>query len=331
MSGVGWDLIGPIRTEVRSPRRFGRLSDIADVRVGIVSYEVADELAGCLAALPAALGDLDAEVVVVDNASGDGSAAVAADAGATVVRNPRNVGYARAMNQALAGADAPALIALNPDTVPAPGSLVRLVSALDARPRVAVVAPQLTDPEGAPVQTAHPFPTLGLLALVNLLPVSLLPPRTRARLRLPGDAGATRPGPVDWAVGAVHCIRAAALDGARPYRERWFMYAEDLDLCWRLHQEGWEVHLAPDARVVHEGAASAGPAFGPARRARWLAASYDWHREVHGAWAARTLAVLNLVGEVRAVLAALLRARRPHPSTRPALRTHVRMLLTGRP
>ena len=105
---------------------------MADVRVGIVSWNTAEWLDRCLSALPAALGELEAEVVVVDNASSDGSADRAAAFGwADVRRSDDNVGYSRAMNVALADTDAPTLLALNPDTEPPPRSLERLVALLD--------------------------------------------------------------------------------------------------------------------------------------------------------------------------------------------------------
>src|SRR3546814_14755832 len=87
---------------------------MADVRVGIVSWNTAELLDRCLAALPAALGELEAEVVVVDNDSDDDSAAVAERHGVKVVHNADHDGYARGMNAALDDTDAPVLIALNP-------------------------------------------------------------------------------------------------------------------------------------------------------------------------------------------------------------------------
>ncbi len=207
------------------------------VRVGVVAFECADALRDCLAALPAALEGLDAEVVVVDNASTDGSADVAEAAGATVVRADRNEGYARGMNRALAGTDAPVLVALNPDTVPPPGSLARLVAELEGRPDVALVAPRLVHPDGRVQHSVHRFPSLGLALVANLVPATWVPRRVRDRLWLPGAVRPDRSGPCPWATGAVHVLRAAALPDP-PYRERWFMYVEDVDLCARLAEPG---------------------------------------------------------------------------------------------
>lgn len=311
----------------------------ADVRVGIVAWNVAEDLRRCLVALPAALGNLNAEVVVVDNASTDDSAAVAAASGVRLLRAGRNVGYARAMNRALARTDARALIALNPDTVPPPGSLAALVADLDAHPEAGLVAPRLLNPDGGVQHSVHRFPTLKIMSVVGLVPWRWLPETFRDRLWLPGSTHAGRSGPIDWAVGAVHGIRRAALDGPRPYRERWFVYVEDLDLCWRLQRAGWGVRLAAEVTVVHRGNASGRQAFGSKRRARWLHETYDWYGLVFGAPRTRLFALLNLLIWVRIATATLLRALRPRCwRARQQLRRlgeearlHFRVLLLGPP
>src|SRR3546814_4920842 len=121
---------------------------MADVRVGIVSWNTAERLDRCLAALPAALCELEAEVVVVDNDSDDESAAVAERRGVKVVHNADNEGYARSMNAALADTDAPVLIALNPDTEAPPGSLAALVARLRGEPGAGVVVPRRVHGDG---------------------------------------------------------------------------------------------------------------------------------------------------------------------------------------
>lgn len=270
---------------------------MTDVRVGIVSWNVAHHLGRCLAALPAALDGLRAEVVVVDNASSDASAAVAEEAGARVVRSPENVGYARAMNLALADADAPVLVALNPDTVPTPGSLRRLVDELERQPGVAVVGPLLRRPHGPIEHSAHRFPSVGQLAVANLVPAALQPRWLRDRLWLHDAVRPGRTADVDWVVGAVHVLRRSALGSEGPYRERWFLYAEDVDLCWRLAQDGWRTRFAGDVEVVHVGGASARQVAadpGP----RWTTATYDWYALAFGPRRTRLYAALNLAGEL---------------------------------
>jgi GT2 family glycosyltransferase len=269
---------------------------MADVRVGIVSWNTADLLDRCLAALPRALGDLEAEVVVVDNASSDHSADVAArHPGVEVHRNRDNIGYARAMNQALHGSAAPVLIALNPDTEPPEGSLRALVHTLRDRPDTALVVPRLLEPDGSLQHSVYRFPSTAVAAAVCFLPAGLHRGAIGRRFWLEGGAPHDRSGDIDWAIGAVHCMRAAAV-GATPYRERWFMYVEDLDLCWRLRQAGWSVWFDADVAVPHVGNASGVQAWGESRTRRWLDATYDWYALVHGRWRARTWAAVNASG-----------------------------------
>jgi N-acetylglucosaminyl-diphospho-decaprenol L-rhamnosyltransferase len=218
-----------------------------DVRVGIVSWNTAALLDRALASLPEALGDLVAEVVVVDNASSDASTdVVRGHTGVRLLGNPSNVGYSRAMNQALAGTEARALIALNPDTVAPPRSLSELVATLDEHPDAGLAAPLLAGPDGTCQISVYPYP-----GVLHALETGFLPHRLRR------DSGARGRAHVRklrkrWVVGAVHCIRRAALGAHPPYSERWFMYAEDIEICWRLEKAGWCNLLRQDVTVVHD-------------------------------------------------------------------------------
>jgi len=312
-----------------------------EVRVGIVSWNTADHLQACLEALPAALGDLDAEVVVVDNASRDGSVAVAEALGVRVVRNLENRGYARAMNQALAGTPCEFVIALNPDTVPPPNSLRDLVDFLRANPDVGLVAPRLLFPDGSLQRSVHRMPSLRLAAVMGFVPVAWRNGRVGERWWLEGssDARYERVVDVDWVIGAVHVIRCAALGQSPPYSERWFMYVEDLDLCARLHANGHRVVLDGEVTVTHVGSAAGNAAWGERRDARWLDAMYDWYARERGPLAARAWAAVNLaatltkLGVVATVhpddpmLPGTLRER--YRAMRRAVRLHLRKLLHG--
>lgn len=268
-----------------------------DVRVGIVSYETADELRECLRALPAALGDLRSEVVVVDNASTDGSREVAAAVpGVRLVANADNLGYARAMNAALEGSGEPvfALVALNPDAVPPAGSLARLVEVLRERPDAGLVVPRLSHADGSLQHSVHRFPSVRLALLVGLLPHALRRGRVGREAWLEGFSAHDRAVDIDWAIGAVHVIRSSARIRSRPYSERWFMYVEDMEFCWRMRQDGWRVRFEPAVEVVHVGNVAGSKVWGGrAREERWIDALYDWYVMTHGFGAARGYAVAN--------------------------------------
>ncbi|HLT17128.1 MAG TPA: glycosyltransferase [Acidimicrobiales bacterium] len=284
------------------------------LRVGIVSWNTAPLLDRCLAALPAALDGVPAEVVVVDNDSADDSAAVAARHGVEVAVNPENRGYAVAMNQALAGSAAPLLLALNPDTEPPPGSLRRLVDAAGAHPGAGVVVPRLVGPDGRHQPSAYRVPG-ALVPLVAALSTRRLR-QSRLGQRLLLESGVPhRGGPVGWAIGAVHLVRAAALGGEAPYDERSFMYAEDLDLCWRLADRGWPTVLVADVTIPHVGNAAGAQAWGDERSLRYWTATYDVIARRRSRGRARVVAA----GCAVAAAASLARMRagaalgRPHP------------------
>lgn len=272
---------------------------MAKVRIGIVSWNTAELLGRCLDSLPAATSGLDAEVVVVDNDSADDSVSVAEQRpGVRVIRNAENVGYAKAMNQALLDGgslgDRDVLIALNPDTESPPGSLAALTERLLADPAAGLVAPRLVFPDGTLQHSVYRFPSPAVTASLGLVPRRVLMRGLGARMWLEGYAPHDKAGFVDWAIGAVHVIRTEALAGELPYDERWFMYVEDLDLCWRLHERGWRCRFEPDVEVIHIGNAAGSQAWGAARSNRWWRATYDWYRLRHGNRSNRAWAAINL-------------------------------------
>ncbi len=329
----------PPMTALRVPSLRAAAAGPSDVRVGIVSWNTAQRLDACLTALPAALGLLRAEVVVVDNDSSDGSAAAAArHQGVVVLRNAENVGYAKAMNQALGGTDAPVLIALNPDTVPPPGSLATLVRHLVARPDVGLVAPRLIGEGGELQHSVYRWPSPLVALAVALIPPRWQRGRTGARLWLEGSSPHDESTDVDWVIGAVHVIRKDALGGAPPFDERWFIYVEDLELCWRLARRGWRRRLEADVEVVHVGGASTRQMWRDTRPT-YFAATYDWYARDRGASAARRWAVSNVVGVAwrmvtLLIVGALTRSRKrwwEARGLRPMLALHLRVLRNGPP
>jgi len=229
-----------------------------DLSVIIVSYNTRHHLARCLRALPAATADLDSQVIVVDNASRDGSLEMLRHdfPAVTVIANRDNVGFARACNAGLAAAEGRFLLLLNSDTVPAPGSLSALVRYARAYPRAGAVGPRLRAADGKPARSCFYFPSLTRPYLNSAVFRRLF----GERFGLPyawehpclRDGGA-----VDWLSGACLLLRREALAAAGALDERYFMYFEDTDLCRRLWRAGWQVVYWPAVEVVHEGGASA--------------------------------------------------------------------------
>lgn len=303
-------------------------------RVGIVSWNTAGHLDRCLAALPAALDGVDAEVVVVDNASSDGSAETAAShAHVRVVTNATNVGYAKGMNQALAGTGAEVLIALNPDTEPPPGSLAKLAGRLLTDPGVALVAPTLVGFDGSSQWSARRFPSLGVGSVTCVLPGRGQRGVLGRRLCLEFADQPSAATDIDWAIGAVHVIRAEALVGRAPYDERWFMYVEDLELCWWLARRGWRRRFEADIVVPHVGNPSGDQAWGDDYIGRCYDAIYDWYERDRSRIGVRMFAALNSVRvATRAGAAVLARRSDAHRAAlRRELPHHTRVLLHGAP
>ena len=189
-------------------------------------------------------------MLVVDNASRDGSAEVARSLGVKVIESPTNLGYSRAVNLGAASLAGPWLLVANPDIRLEPGSLARLVATAQADDRVACVGPHLFNPDGSVYPTGRRFPSLlvgGLHAV--LAPLWAANPATR-RYHLT-DLDRSRPVTVDWVSGACMLLRRAAFDAVGGFDPRYFMYFEDMDLCLRLQRTGWRVVFDGQARVEH--------------------------------------------------------------------------------
>lgn len=222
------------------------------VDVGIVSWNTRDlTLAAVQRTLAGAGADLDLRVLVRDNGSTDGTVdAVRAAHPEVDVDSGDNVGFAAGVNALLARSDAPWLFLLNSDAWPEEGALATLLAAAARHPRAALLAPRLLRPDGGLEESVHPLPTPALAARGVL--------GRRAAQPLSEQ-------PVGWAVGAALLLRRAAVDEIGPWDERFFMYAEDLDYCWRAWERGWEVRFVPQAVVRHIGNASGAQRYGERR------------------------------------------------------------------
>lgn len=216
----------------------------------IVSYNSADYLPDCLRSLRSEGVD---DVVVVDNASSDGSVEVAraGDPAVSVVETGANLGFGSAANRGVATTAGEYVLILNPDTVVEPGTAKALSEALDRDSGLAVVGPRMEKLDGTLYPSVRRFPELTVAfghAFLGLVwPTN---PATRRYRMLDWDHD--RPAAdVDWVGGACMLVRRSAFDLIGGFDEAYFMYVEDVDLCWRLGQAGWRIGYEPAARVVH--------------------------------------------------------------------------------
>ncbi|MCA1644407.1 MAG: glycosyltransferase family 2 protein [Chloroflexi bacterium] len=230
---------------MRSPLELPRVSAL------IVSYNTRELL---LESVASAAREPGVEIIVVDNASHDGSPLAVAERfpGVRLIRSESNLGFAAAVNRAAAQAQGRGLLVLNPDARLEPGALDLLLELLDHAPRAALVSPSLRYADGAQQATAFRFPGLAQIAL-DLFPVRRLmdtPLNGRIVCR---DA---QPIPIDHALGACMLIDRAAWADVGPLDEGYFMYVEEIDWCRRARQRGWQIWYQPAAVAVHHGGQS---------------------------------------------------------------------------
>lgn len=223
---------------------------MSDVAAVIVSYNVRELLLRCITSLK---DDGVSEIVVVDNASRDGSADAVAEheSDVTLLRLTRNIGFGAGQNRGVARTTAPYVLIVNPDVVVEPGSTKALVDALERDPGLGVVGPRIETPDGEVYPSARAFPDLidaaGHAFLHFLWPNNRFSRRYRM---LDWDKASARD--VDWVAGTHILVRREAWDAVGGFDEAYFMYMEDVDLCWRMRERGWRTGFEPAARVTHD-------------------------------------------------------------------------------
>ena len=223
----------------------------------VVAFESGSLLVDCVRSLLADDGAGAPEVVVVDNGSSDGSVAtlLATFPEVTVVDPGGNVGYSSAANRGIAATTAPVVVVSNADLVVEPGTAPALLARLAAEADLAAVGPALFNADGSQYPSARTHASnvdaVGHAVLGRLFPRNRFTRRYRQL-----DARWERARDVDWVSGAIISLRRSALESIGGWDERYFMYMEDFDLCWRLRRLGWRVAYEPAGRVTHMQGAS---------------------------------------------------------------------------
>lgn len=231
-------------------------SSVRSVAAVVVNYNARDHLERCLASLSA---EGVSPVVVVDNGSIDGSRQVVEAAGAHWLESGGNVGYGRAANLGASDsrvAGSGYLLICNPDLDVVPGCVAVLLDSLAADASLGIVGPRLSNPDGSLYPSARTFPDLVDAMGHGLLGMVAPGNRFTRRYRLL-DWDHREQASVDWVSGACFLIRREAWDAVGGFDPSYFMYMEDVDLCWRLGRAGWRVSYQPGAEVVHTQGVSA--------------------------------------------------------------------------
>ena len=270
---------------------------MTDLAIIIVSYNTRADLEACLACLADHPPVTPHEIVVVDNASSDGSPAAARARwpNITVLDAGDNLGFARATNLGIRASASRLLLLLNSDTLPPPGAIDRLVEILLPRADVAVVGPRLVDGHGALELSfgsmISPFAELWQKCLVrgHARALPLLAPLAERRARTERL--------VDWVSGACLLVRRADADAAGLLDERFFLYGEDVDFCAAVRGLGRHVLFTPAVEVVHHRGRS-GRSAPASATAAYRRSQLAFYRKHHSAWHPILRVYLGLRGKL---------------------------------
>lgn len=220
----------------------------------IVSWNTHDLLAQCLMSIAAHPPHGEYEIIVVDNASTDGSAAMVRTRFPEVrlIENAANLGFAGANNQAIDCSRGGYLLLLNPDTVIEAGALAALVDFMDAQPTAGAAGSLLLNADGSLQDSCHRAPTL-FRELWRLFHLDSLYPLAQYRM---DDWPQDTPRPVDTVQGAALIVRRGVIDRVGMMDPSYFMYSEEVDWCLRIRRAGWQIYWVPQSRIVHYGGQS---------------------------------------------------------------------------
>ncbi|MFB3924906.1 MAG: glycosyltransferase family 2 protein [Syntrophales bacterium] len=229
-----------------------------EISAVIASWNTKDILLQCLRSLVGSLGRFRSEIIVVDNASSDGSpqSVEAAFPEVRVLRNSSNLGFARANNTGIRNSTGRYVCLVNSDVIVREGCIDRMHAYMEKHPETGMLGPKILGPDGSVQRSCMGFPTVWNSLCRAMALDSIFPERKMFGGQLltywPHDTLKK----VDVINGCFWLIRRSALDQVGLLDESFFMYAEDIDWCRRFHEKGWSVVFLPDAEAVHYGGAS---------------------------------------------------------------------------
>ncbi len=288
-----------------------------DLSIVIVVYRTPDYLKRCLDAIESAAPKLDYEVLVVDNAPADTASAEVAK-GRSRVRyheSKKNLGFGGGVNLGIKLGLGRHFLVLNPDVAIEPGSAEALVRFLDEESDVGIAAPRLNYPDGSLQYSVRRFYTFPVFLLRRTFLGKVFPKARalREHLMLDWDHASTRD--VDWCLGGGMMVRRSAVEDVGLMDERFFLYFEDVDWCYRMQQRGWRVVYLPAARMQHDYQRASAKGFWP-KRGLWihlasLVRFYEkwsfllyWLKLRSGFFRRAALFLVDLIGVVLAFLVA---------------------------
>jgi GT2 family glycosyltransferase len=266
--------------------------------VAVVSWNTKALLAECLRSLESVAREGVAEVWVVDNASSDGSPAMVRGEfpWARLIASEENLGFGRAVNRVAQAAPETGWIAVaNADVALEAGALGALLRAGEDDSGAGILAPKLILEDERSQHSLHSFPTLRFTLLWNL-GLHRVSRRWGDARCVEGCWDPERARRAPWAVGAFLLVRREAWEACGGFDESQWMYAEDLDLGWRMARAGWATRYVPEARVRHAEAAATSQVWGHRRVVEAQRATYAWMARRRGRLRTRAIAAVNVLG-----------------------------------
>lgn len=224
-----------------------------ELSVTICSWNTQSDLRACLTSLRECKDEADFEVIVVDNASSDGSADMVEQEFPEfrLLRQSENLGFTGGHNLAIKERKGSNVALLNSDTIVHPGAIGALVQFMRENPGVGVVGPKLLNPDGSLQFSCRRFPNPVAAAFRNTFLGRWFPNNKYVRTYLMQDFDHTKPCEVDWVSGAAMFIRGELVEAIGGLDGSYFMYCEDTDYCKRAWQSGFRVMYFPDAVITH--------------------------------------------------------------------------------
>ena len=261
----------------------------------IVSWNTRDLLARCLESLFAHPPRASFEVLVIDNASSDGSSEAVQERFPQVrlIQNAENSGFAAATNRGILESDGTFILLLNPDTEIQAGALQTLLDVLESHPEYGMVGPRLLNPDGSLQESCYPAPTLSrevwrLFHLDRLVPHAIYPMSKWSPNQIRS---------VDVLKGACVLLRREVIEQVGLLDESFFMYSEEVDLCLRVRRAGWQLAWVPQACVIHYEGQSTRQA-SREMFIRLYAGKVGYYRKHHGWWSVQAYKLILLLASL---------------------------------
>ncbi|OFW59520.1 MAG: hypothetical protein A2W01_07845 [Candidatus Solincola sediminis] len=238
----------------------------------IINYNTKQDLCACLLSIKEKLGDVS--IIVVDNGSADGSREMVRKEFSWVklIENPNNPGYASACNMGLQSTSQPYVFILNSDVEFLEDGLEGLLDFMDSHTNVAIAGPKVLNSDGSRQMSCRRFPSM-LENIVHGFLGDIWPGNPLSKSYQMKELEGDEPCQVDWVSGAAMLLRRGAVDVVGGFDASYFMYVEDVDLCWRLKQAGFEIMFYPGFQLMHH--------IGRASEQQSLRMHYEHHKSMY--------------------------------------------------